>query len=297
MPEVIEKGYLYIAQPPLLKVGKGKNEVYLKEESDLNEYVLKRISSQKKVVHSKGEIKDHTFYLFVCDLAEYFSTMEKFKNQGIKTELVETLLKEGIEDKDSLKDEQKVKEIRNALLEIGYEMGDVKWNEDRNVHEMKVNGYPKTAEDEFSGSKPTARPVKIGRGFVHSSNYQKALMLYKKIETYDNPPFYINNIEDEEGVQKEKDAVMKENKEELLQHLLQEAKKGLNIQRYKGLGEMNPEQLWETTMNPSNRTMLQVKIEDAVETDEIFTVLMGDIVEPRREFIQNHALEVSVLDI
>jgi DNA gyrase subunit B len=88
-----------------------------------------------------------------------------------------------------------------------------------------------------------------------------------------------------------------ENKETLFQMMMQEAKKGLSIQRYKGLGEMNPEQLWETTMNPANRTFLQVKIEDAVDADEIFTILMGDEVEPRREFIQNHALEVSVLDI
>jgi DNA gyrase subunit B len=88
-----------------------------------------------------------------------------------------------------------------------------------------------------------------------------------------------------------------QDKKELLELLFKEGKKGINVQRYKGLGEMNPDQLWNTTMNPEKRTLLQVKIEDMVDTDEIFTILMGEEVEPRREFIQNNALEVSVLDI
>ena len=88
-----------------------------------------------------------------------------------------------------------------------------------------------------------------------------------------------------------------ENKRDLLKYMIEEGKKGISVQRYKGLGEMNPTQLWETTMNPAKRILLQVEIEDAVDSDEIFTVLMGDQVEPRREFIQNNALEVSILDI
>jgi DNA gyrase subunit B len=297
MPEVVERGYLYIAQPPLLKVGKGKNEVYLKEETDLNEYVLKRISRQKSVANTVGEIKDHQLYLFVCDLAEYFTTMNKYKNKDIKPELIETLFRQGLEDKQSLKDETKMNEVRDILLNKGYDVGSVIWNPERNVHEMMVNAPPKSNENDFSITKAEARPVKIGRGFVHSTNYQKGLMLYKKLAENDYPPFRITSADGEESSQKEGAGVTDENKEDLLQYLLQEEKKRLNIQRNKGLGEMNPEQLWETTMNPANRTMLQVKVEDAVEADEIFTILMGDVVEPRREFIQNNALEVSVLDI
>ena len=116
-------------------------------------------------------------------------------------------------------------------------------------------------------------------------------MLNEKLETDDQPPFeiIINDRDDP--------AVVMEDKRLLLQYLLEDGKKGVNIQRYKGLGEMNPEQLWQTTMHPDKRNLLKVTVEDAVESDEIFTILMGDEVEPRRDFIQNNALEVSMLDI
>ena len=135
------------------------------------------------------------------------------------------------------------------------------------------------------------KPLKISRNLVYSNDFQKSLMLSKNILKYDKPPFFIINKEGD------KDALRIDDKEQLLSYFINEGKKGLGIQRYKGLGEMNPVQLWETTMNPDKRTLLQVKVEDAVETDEIFTVLMGEQVEPRREFIVNNALEVSMLDI
>jgi DNA gyrase subunit B len=104
-------------------------------------------------------------------------------------------------------------------------------------------------------------------------------------------PFWVHLNE------KEGEIFVAQNKEELHEHLLKEGKKGISLQRYKGLGEMNPEQLWETTMNPEKRTLLQVRVEDFVDADEIFTILMGEEVEPRRDFIQSNALEVSMLDI
>ena len=117
-------------------------------------------------------------------------------------------------------------------------------------------------------------------------------MLHDKIRRYDRPPFTIQE-RDQETASDEKLS----SKKILLQTLIEEGKKGLAVQRYKGLGEMNPDQLWETTMDPGNRNLLQVKIEDVLDTDEIFTILMGEEVEPRREFIQNNALEVTLLDI
>jgi DNA gyrase subunit B len=114
----------------------------------------------------------------------------------------------------------------------------------------------------------------------------------KDIFSIDKPPFLIFPKDKEDS-----EPIIIENKKKLLKYLIEEGKKGIGIQRYKGLGEMNPSQLWETTMNPDKRTLLQVKVVDVVETDEIFTVLMGDEVEPRRDFIQGNALEVSTLDI
>ena len=116
-------------------------------------------------------------------------------------------------------------------------------------------------------------------------------MTGKNIEKYNFPPFNVFS-KDKEGV-----TDRAQNKLELLDILLKQGKKGINVQRYKGLGEMNPDQLWKTTMDPEKRILLQVMIEDIVDTDEIFTILMGEEVEPRREFIQSNALEVSTLDI
>jgi DNA gyrase subunit B len=118
--------------------------------------------------------------------------------------------------------------------------------------------------------------------------FQRATELYKSFAQINRPPFVIKEGASETEV---------ESRDDMLNHILAAAKKDLHIQRYKGLGEMNPEQLWETTMDPEKRTLLQVKIDDAVETDQIFTVLMGDQVEPRRRFIEDNALDVKNLDI
>ena len=282
MKETIEKGYLYIAQPPLFRVGKGKNEIHLKDERELNDYILKKVCNNKKVKFGKDEniLSDHKLYLLIGDLSEYFTNMLLLEKSGINSNLVEILIKEGVENKIFLQDRQKMSSLKDYLQKEGYDVDDLLWNNEQNVYEIVLH-YKNNA----------VKNIKIGTRFVYSTIFQKSLILAKKILWFDQPPFFIYNHD------QENEPMVFEDKKKLLAFMIEEGKKGLVIQRYKGLGEMNPDQLWETTMNPEKRNLLQVKVDDIVETDEIFTILMGEEVEPRRDFIQNNALEVRMLDI
>ncbi|MGA8179190.1 MAG: DNA topoisomerase (ATP-hydrolyzing) subunit B [Desulfobacterales bacterium] len=295
MPELIENGYLYIAQPPLFKVGKGKNAIYLKNEKELNDYILKRACNNKMIKFEKKEniLSEHNLYLFITDLSEYFSIMSRFTERGIIEELIEILIKEGIKNKDFLQDILKMSKLKETLIQKEYPVSDIRWNDEKDIYEMTVETpFHKQKDLLFVDvANKKTKPLKISRNLVYSSDYQNCLILSKNISKNDTPPYIIFNKDDE------KELLRVDDKKQLLAFFMEEAKKGLGIQRYKGLGEMNPDQLWETTMNPEKRILLQVKVEDDVETDEIFTVLMGEEVEPRRDFISSNALEVSMLDI
>ncbi len=295
MPEIIDKGFLYIAQPPLLKIGKGKNESYLKNEEDFNDYVIKRASNEHGVKLGQSEtlLTNHQLYVFLGNLMEYFSVINSLERRGFNPDLSELLIREGISGKKFLQDHQRMSTLKEILTEKGYNVSRPTWNEDRDVYEMMVTPEPEQHNipmiTAFSGFEPKA--VKIGRGLVFSRNFQLGLITGKRLQKFDKPPFAVVSNKGD------KESIVVEDKKKLLTFLMEAGKKGLGVQRYKGLGEMNPEQLWETTMNPEKRTFLKVKVEDMFETDEIFTVLMGDEVEPRREFIQKNALEVNMLDI
>jgi DNA gyrase subunit B len=262
----------------LFKVGKGKNEIYLKDETSYNDYILKKICDRVRIEipSEEKELSDINLYMFVCSLSEYFEALNRMDNQGVPTDIVETLAREEIEGKNDLKDEEKIINLKTSIEALGYTVEDPQWSEDRRVFELNI-------------TQPKA--IKIGRGFIYSINYQKCVQAGKNIMPYNSAPFVVVSGGDDSK------RLEIETIKDLLEHLIEEGKKGINVQRYKGLGEMNPDQLWETTMHPDKRTLLQVKIEDALDADEIFTVLMGDQVEPRREFIQNNALEVGALDI
>lgn len=295
IPEIIEKGYLYIAQPPLFRIGKGKSEQYIKDEKEYTDFILKRACDQKyiKTADSETELSGHQLYLFITSLADYYSTLKRLNKQGIYSDLVEVLIKSGVTSKLFLQDREKMEALRLTLRDNGYEAEEMAWNEERQIFEMMaVSTEVDILNDQFAGaSGKNKTPIKIGRGLIYSANYQNALMLSAKIAIYDHPPFYVFSKSSDA------DPLLVNDKQELIHCLVEEGKKGLTIQRYKGLGEMNPNQLWDTTMDPQTRTLLQVKVENVVETDDIFTILMGDEVEPRRNFIQSNALEVNILDI
>ena len=290
MSDIIEKGFLYIAQPPLYRVGKGKKAVYLKNETEFNDHIIKRVCNSKKIRLGKDEktLSDHNLYIFVGNLSEYFTGLLKLETRDIQSDIVELLIKKGVEDITFLQDKSKMLRLNKAFVKKGYEVSELSWNEERSIYEMIITCSGSTTSNQ---KKDVSKQVKIGRGLIYSSDFQKTLVVGKKIMENDKPPFVIVNGE------KKSDSIVINDKKELFSFLIEEGKKGIGVQRYKGLGEMNPDQLWETTMDPEKRTLLKVKIEDVFETDEIFTILMGEEVEPRREFIQNNALEVSMLDI
>jgi DNA gyrase subunit B len=296
MPELVDNGYLYIAQPPLLKVGKGKNEVYLKDENEFNDFILKRFCEDKVLNTGSGEkVSGHRLYLLLGNLSEYYTIMEKMERQGISPNFAEFIVKEGVEDKNFLESRDRMMLLRDHLKDGGFDAGEVVWSEERSAFniEVKLPRELKHITTTIDDPSKDAKTLIIGRGLIYSKAYQDLVVIGKKIYKYDVGPFTITDKAKESNTE---DVVIQD-KKQLLTHVLEESKKGLAVQRYKGLGEMNPDQLWETTMNPAKRNLLQVKVEDVVDTDEIFTVLMGEEVEPRREFIQTNALEVSTLDI
>jgi DNA gyrase subunit B len=214
--------------------------------------------------------------------------MEIMEKEGVPLGIAESLLQADVRDQVFLQDEGRMQNLSAQLREQGFDAGDPQWHTDRGIFEIKVH-LPRRIEQRHP------LPVTIGRGLVYSASYQRALSLWQEIAAYDAPPFavYKEKAKDVDDTESE----IFNSRLELLNFLLEEGKKGIDIQRYKGLGEMNPDQLWETTMDPEKRTLLMVQVDDAVYSDEIFTILMGDEVEPRRDFIQSKALEVSTLDI
>ena len=285
--ETETRGYVYIAQPPLYKIKKGKTERYIKDEREMSRYLMKKATEDVIVTVKKSnetiEGKDLTALLErLVEFNGYYVKLERrLKERKIVDAMLEAfsgkkglLQKEGRKLHDIFADESLLGKVEAAIAEVEYKTELIS-DEEHGLSEVEI----KLA----NGSS-----VLIDWELATHVEFQRAVELFKTFAQLSQPPFVIKDGTVETEV---------ESREDLLNHILTAAKKDLHIQRYKGLGEMNPEQLWETTMDPEKRTLLQVKIDDAVETDQVFTVLMGDQVEPRRKFIEDNALDVKNLDV
>ena len=282
MPDLVSSGYLYIAQPPLFRVGSRKSGVYLKNETEYADYLIRRISSQKQIVINGHDtpLTEDDFYAFLQDMTDYYNSMNQLHKRDYDTDLLFTLIKEGVSSKRFLEEKTNLEALSERLKNKGYMPEEIEFDQERSIYEMDI--LDNTGQTKL---------LRVGRDILGTNDYQKMRQAYEKIKDLNQPPFSISS-----KAADAKTVTTLDDLNGLYEFLMAEAKKGINIQRYKGLGEMNADQLWETTMNPEKRIMLKVDIEDAEKADEIFTLLMGEEVEPRRNFIQKHALEVSSLD-
>ncbi len=294
MPDLINRGFLYIAQPPLFRIGKGKKGIYLKDESEYRDYLVKRVCDNKNVFINKNDepLSNDELYRFLKDLTEFYTFVDNLERREFDTDLLEILIKYGVRDKLFLENRDKLDSLKNFLKEKRYVTGNIEFDEERGLYEMDVLKKEQTDEDKINikDSGRTDAILRIGKSLISIGDYQMMIRNYDKIKNLDISPFIVSSV----NLSDKKFSFSK--RIDFFKYMMEEAKKGINIQRYKGLGEMNPIQLWETTMDPEKRVMLQVKIEDAEKSDDIFTLLMGEEVEPRRNFIQTNALEVSSLD-
>jgi DNA gyrase subunit B len=280
MREVIERGHLCIAQPPLYKVKKGKTEKYLANDRELSHFLMTKAAEEVTVRvpnASIPEIKGRALSRTLERLAEYKHLMELLSRKGLEEPVLDILLEEGVHDVSTFQSPEALEKIRQRILRTDRSSEEIEKDEEHNLyqftHKTQLRSFPETT---------------LSWDLVNSIEYKNLRQMSAEMVELSKPPFLVSLDAKETAI---------ESKRALLEHLLEEGKKGLTIQRYKGLGEMNPEQLWETTMNPETRKLLKVDIADAVEADSIFTVLMGDQVEPRRKFIEENALDARNLDI
>ena len=281
LPELIENGYLYIAQPPLYKIKKGKQEQYLKDDQELNSYLLQEAVNDANLFTNAQApaISGIALETTVKDYYEIDSIIERLSKK-INTALLRAIAKTSpLKD---LKDTKKVSAWIEQLEQIlSQDLSPAQ------KHTVVFNSATNEIEHTLSAYGVDTDVDNLGESFFASTDYTSIKKFAQEIESI---------ITDESFVEKKEKTIKVKNFTEVITFLMNNAKKGQSFQRYKGLGEMNPEQLWETTMNPENRILLKVKIEDAIVADEVFSTLMGDEVEPRRNFIEDNALSVDNLD-
>jgi DNA gyrase subunit B len=279
LPELIEKGHLYIAQPPLFKVKKGKTELYLSTEAEMERFILEKVTEEHSLKTDSGRVYEGEELLqLLVKLGEIRELSRLLARRGVDDALLDILLRRDIWQRTTFVDKEAVADLRNAIARAGRDVGELNHDEEHSLYDFTVASrmlghmwIPVSWED-----------------LIGTVEYRRVHQAYRQCADLNATPLILKKNGEDRVV---------ESRQELVELMLVAGKEGLSMQRYKGLGEMNPEQLWETTMDPAKRRALQVRIEDAEEADSVFSVLMGEQVEPRREFIERNALDVRNLDV
>jgi DNA gyrase subunit B len=288
MPELIERGYIYIGQPPLYKVKKGKQETYIKDDAELNANLLQQaLDGAKLHVNAKAPaISDQALEALSKSHVVTMSTIQRLSRMH-EHDVLLAMLRIAAPEIESIEDNKS----RNALSKWFNRIAE-------HLNERQISGTKYTVSEDWENSPVQLVMVKWVHGQANDDVYTENYFTSADFKTLRN---FANQLEGllEEGSYILRGERKKESQDfvEMMAWLMEEAKRGQTIQRYKGLGEMNPDQLWETTMDPEVRRMMRVKIEDAVAADEVFTTLMGDQVEPRRDFIEKNALAATNIDV
>ncbi len=280
MPKLIEHGFLYIAQPPLYKIKKGSSELYLKNEQALQNYVIDNAINNAVLKSKAGDRSGADLLDFVNKLSKFSNLINSF-SRFVPVDLAENLALAGAFDKSWIKNKSETKNLTTKLNKIFADISD----EDVSWKVEITEGDDIELVKEMRGVK-TSYLVK--RSYFDLPEVDAIAQIKKQI------------VDDFEGAVKfirGEDENVATKPIQLLNLILETGKKGVSIQRFKGLGEMNAEQLWETTLDPANRTLLQVRVDEAEEADQTFSILMGNVVEPRRDFIVENALKVVNLDV
>ena len=282
MPEVIDRGHLYIAQPPLYKIAEGRKETYLKDDSEYQDFLVQRIQESWELeVHANGDKNNHKgsrLANFLTKTREFLRAEGRLSARGYPKDALRVALEHDLTSRESLRDRKRVQTVAEIIEASGFHAVEVEEDEEHG-----------TAAISFVSRKDgVERPVRIDWELISAADY-RAMYRNKVGMAVLGADRFVLRHKDEETEYQDLEAA--------LEAAFAGATKGLSIQRYKGLGEMNAEQLWVTTMNPEKRRLLRVVVEDNVAADEIFTVLMGDQVQPRREFIMSNALNVVNLDV
>ena len=279
MRPLIERGHVYIAQPPLYKVTRGKESVYLADDNALSDYVIRKATEEKIVEvpateeqYSGNEL--HNLLQALIDQDNYLKSLERL---GVDRDVIAALLKTELTTREDFTSSTKLEQFEATIESLGHHVHGTMKDEERGLYYTKVRS-----------SGRSQREYRVDFDLANSGEIRQLRHLREAVERLDHDRLVILSGNEKHEVS---------SKDELLEHLMTAGRKGRVIQRYKGLGEMNPGQLWETTMDPEQRSLLEVRIDDAAEADMLFSILMGDAVEPRREFIEKNALDVQNLDI